>query len=234
MNRDFKIILILMGAGFVMITGLFAYENSDETIPTAGESEFQPEENAGLVESDIHLDLEKKIDSLSGKAFDPQSFSVLSTEIASHHQTGSYTEAIKRSLENRLLDTYSALVFKEAESFLLRETGNSERINDWLNQVEENGADDTTVSHYRDQIKWHNYYAYTLPARVHAFIQQGITNYTDEDYEKFKIEISDMPRLEQKYQTYKFTVVRKRLLYNLGEFYKTYYLPDYEPLYDNM
>ncbi len=233
MTRETKTILIVLISGIILVGGLFAYEvfaegaekteNSEET--TIATSETQ---------TAIHNDLEKKIDGLKNNAFNPQSYSILMTEIHSYYMTESFTESIKTSLENRLLDVYSEKVYAEADKFLTGRNQNSQEVQSLLSQIKENGGNQQKINYYQNQIKYYNYYSSTLPQKVSNFIRKGITNYSDEEYNILKDEVNNMPNLESKYKTGKFQQLKKNLIYNLGEFNMAYHIPTYQPEYENL
>src|SRR5690606_37582789 len=127
-------------------------------------------------ETAIHNDLEKKIDGLKNKSFNAQSYSILMTEIHSYYMTEAFTESIKTSLENRLLDVYSEKVFAEAEKFLIGRNQNIQEVQSLLSQIKENGGNQQKIDYYQNQINYYNYYSSTLPQKVSNFIRMGITN----------------------------------------------------------
>jgi hypothetical protein len=234
MSQDTKTIMIVLLSGVLLLGGLFAFENFQTHEIDESEPVEEIETPEATNENAINIQLEKKIDSLKLKEFNLEDYSLLMTEIHSNYVNEAYTASIKLSLENKLIDTFSDLIFKQADSFLLRENRNSHQVLDRLNFAEQNGAPTTKVNYFKRQIKWHSYYAYTLPAKVNNFISGGITNYSDEEYEDFKEEILEMPNLDKKYHTTKFENLRKELIHNLGEFNLAFYSPNYEPEYINL
>jgi len=148
--------------------------------------------------------------------------------------TEAFTESIKTSLENRLLDVYSEKVFAEAEKFLIGRNQNIQEVQSLLSQIKENGGNQQKIDYYQNQINYYNYYSSTLPQKVSNFIRMGITNYSDEEYNLLKDEVNNMPNLESKYKTGKFQQLKKTLIYNLGEFNMAYHIPTYKPEYENI
>lgn len=231
MKRETKIILIVLIIGIILVGGLFAYE----VLAEEGDSETNvevPIENT-TSQISVHNELEEKIDKLKSYAFDPQSYSILMTEINAYYTNGSYTESIKMSLENRLMEVYSQQVFSEAEKFLTGRNQNSQEVQNLLTQIKENGGNQQKISYYQNQINYYHYYSSTLPKKISSFISQGITNYSDEEYNRLKEEVNNMPNLEGKYKKGKFQQLKKVLIYNLGEFNMSYYIPTYQPEYEN-
>lgn len=233
MTRDLKTILIVIVSGIILVGGLFAYEvfavSAEKEEVAAEEPSASPE-----TETAIHNELEKKIDALKNNSFNPQSYSILMTEIHSYYMTDSFTESIKTSLENRLLDVYSEKVYVEAEKFLTGRNQNSPEVLSLLAQIKENGGNQQKINYYQNQINYYNYYSSTLPQKVSNFIRKGITNYTDEEYNMLKDEVNNMPNLESKYKNEKFQQLKKNLIYNLGEFNMAYHIPTYQPVYENI
>lgn len=233
MNRDTKAIIIIISVGILLVGGLFGYEHIQAEVITEIKPSNQ-EKSEGDLQDSINIELEMKIDSLKMAPLDQEDFTILMIEIHSNFMVDAYTGSIKTSLENRLIDTFSELIFKKTESFLIRGSSNSQQILAWLDFAEQNGATPSKVNYYKRQINWHNYYAYTLPAKVNNFISAGITNYSEEEYKDFKKEISEMPNLEKRFQTSRFSNLRGELLHNLGEFNGAFYSPNYEPEYINL
>ncbi len=233
MTRDLKTILIVIVSGIILVGGLFAYEVFAENTEVEEGGVDTDVVSSPTTEGTIHNDLEKKIDGLKNNAFNPQSYSILMTEIHSYYMNDSYTESIKISLENRLLEVYSQQVFTEAEKFLTGRKQNSQEIRSLLSQIKENGGDQQKINYYQNQVKYYHYYLSTLPQKVSEFIRKGITNYSDDEYLKFKEEVNNMPNLESKYKTGKFQQLKKVLIYNLGEFNMAYHIPTYQPEYEN-
>ncbi|MEP6262022.1 MAG: hypothetical protein ABJ092_10625 [Gillisia sp.] len=233
MTRDLKTILIVVVSGIILVGGLFAYEvfavSAEKEEVAAEEPSASPE-----TETAIHSDLEKKIDKLNSFAFNPQSYSILMTEIHSYYMTESFTESIKTSLENRLLEVYSKQVFTEAEKFLSGRSQSSQEVQNLLSQLKENGGNQQKINYYQNQINYYNYYSSTLPQKVSNFIRKGITNYTDEEYNMLKDEVNNMSNLENKYKTGKFQQLKKTMIYNLGEFNMAYHIPTYQAVYENI
>lgn len=232
MSREIKTIVIVLLGGILMVGGLFAYEVvGKESISQGNEEENEEPEN--MESSTVHNELEKEIDGLKNYNFNPQSYSILMTKIHAHYTSGSYTESIKISLENRLLDVYSQMVYTEAEKFLIGRTQNSTEILGLLGQIKQNGGDLKNISNYENQIKYYHYYSSSLPQKVSEFIRKGITNYSEEEYHQFKEEVNNMPNLDDKYKTEKFQNIKNVLIYNLGEFNMAYHIPTYQPEYQN-
>lgn len=231
MTREAKTILIVLLSGFLVVGGLFAYEVLAEEGPET--DQVAVPEISGT-ETSIHKEIEQKIDALKNKPFNPQSYSIFMTEINSYYTNGSYTESIKISLENRLLDVYSQQVYAEAEKFLTGRTANSAAVKSLLAQVKQNGGNTQKISYYENQIRYYHYYSFSLPQKVSKFISKGITNYSDEEYLQFKEEVNNMANLEGKYKTAKFQNIKSALIYNLGEFNMAYHIPTYKPEYQNL
>lgn len=230
MKRETKTILIVLFSGILLVGGLFAYEFlAEEEI----KSELA-EETVTDSESSIHKQLEKKIDGLKNSAFNPQSYSILMTEIHAYYMMESFTQSIKTSLENRLLDVYSQQVYAEAEKFLTGRTSNSNEVQSLLAQIKLNGGNSSKINYYERQIRYFNYYSTSLPQKVSAFIRKGITNYTEEEYNQYKAEVSNMPNLDEKYKSVKFHKIKTDLIHNLEEFTLAYNIPTYKPEYQNL
>ncbi len=231
MTREAKTILIVLLSGILVVGGLFAYEVLAEEGPETDQVEVA---EISTTETSIHNDLEKKIDGLKNAAFNPQSYSILMTEIHAYFVNDAYTQSIKTSLENRLLDVYSQQVYTEAEKFLTGRTANGAEVQSLLVHLKQNGGNTQKISYYENQIRYYHYYSSSLPQKVYEFIRKGITNYSDEEYLQFKEEVNNMPNLEDKYKTAKFQNIKSALIYNLGEFNMAYHIPTYKPEYQNL
>src|SRR5690606_25410643 len=153
---------------------LFAYEVFEESAEREEETE-EATITTPETQTEIHNELEKKIDRLNDFAFKPESYSILMTEIHSYYMADSFTESIKISLENRLLDVYSQQVFTEAEKFLTGRNQNSQEVQKLLSQIKENGGNQQKINYYQNQINYYNYYSSALPQKVSSFIRLGIT-----------------------------------------------------------
>jgi hypothetical protein len=108
--------------------------------------------------------------------------------------------------------------------FLTRNVGTSQEVLSWLNQLQRITSRNSKIDTYRNQIKWYNYYATTLPNKVDAFIAPGITNYEDNLYEKLKNEVQTMPNFDPSYKnSSKFSSIRNNLISKLERFNSAYY-----------
>lgn len=163
--------------------------------------------------------LETKIDDLKKQHFNPDSYSTLLTEIDGSYQQELITGSAKSYLVMKLTNEFSDLVYKQAELFLKQDVGKSDEINSWLNQLEKITAGNSKINNYRNQIKWYNYYASTLPAKVDAFIESGISNYQKSTYQSLKQELQDMPQFEAAYKNRsKFNMIRMKYKDKLADF----------------
>jgi len=165
--------------------------------------------------------LETKIDDLKKQHFNPDMYSTLLTEIDGSYQQALITGSAKSYLLMKLTNEYSDLVYKQAELFLKQDVGKSDEINGWLNQLENINGGNTKINNYRNQIKWYNYYASTLPAKVDAFIGSGINKYQKSIYQSLKQELQDMPKFDYKNRS-KFEMIRKIYISKLEYFDAAY------------
>lgn len=230
MTREIKTILIVLISGIILVGGLFAFEVLAEEDTKSDEGNVPEPISVG---ASTHKEIEDKIDALKRDAFNPQSYSIMMTEINAYYISGAFTESIKTSLENRLMVVYSEMIFTETEKFLIGRNQNSTEVQLLLAQIKQNGGNNERINYYQNQIKSYHYYSSTLPQKVSEFIRKGITNYSDDEYLKFKEEVNNMPNLESKYKTGKFQQLKKVLIYNLGEFNMAYHIPTYQPEYEN-
>jgi hypothetical protein len=163
--------------------------------------------------------LETKIDALKKQHFNPDMYSTLLTEIDGSYQQELITGSAKSFLLMKLTNEYSDLVYKQAELFLKQDVGKSDEINGWLNQLEKINGGNSKINNYRNQIKWYNYYSLTLPSKVDAFIEPGISNYQKSTYQSLKQELQDMPQFEPAYKNRsKFEMIRRKCKDKLADF----------------
>ncbi|MEI6312722.1 MAG: hypothetical protein WCP57_10725 [Bacteroidota bacterium] len=167
--------------------------------------------------------LETKIDALKKQHFNPDMYSTILTEIDGSYQQELITGSAKSFLLMKLTNEYSDLVYKQAELFLMHDVGKSNEINGWLSQLEKINGGNPKINIYRNQIKWYNYYASTLPTKVETFIESGISKYQKSTYESLKKELQDMPQFEPKYKNRsKFNKIKEVSINKLAKFDAAY------------
>ena len=168
--------------------------------------------------------LETKIEDLKKQNFDPNSYNTIVTGINSSFEQDLITGSAKSNLVSKLTTVYSDLVYKQCDFFLTNNIGNSQEVSSWLNQLEKITSGNSKIDTYRNQIKWYNYYATTLPNKVDEFITPGITNYEEDLYQKLKQEVQTMPNLNPSYKNGgKFNGIRANLTSQLENFNAAFY-----------
>jgi len=203
---------LIMGV-LIIITLVFLESNDVESVEIVNE---QAETN--------YKELEAKIESLKNQKFDATSYSTLVTAIDASYKQDLITGSVKTNLESKLSTIYSDLIYNQCESFLLGNDNSSAEVLKWLTHLEKITSKNDKIVHYRNQIKWYNYYVTTLPNLVSNFITPGIINYDEDIYQKIINEVQSMPNLDTKYKNRpKFNAIKVKLMARLQDFNTQFY-----------
>jgi hypothetical protein len=214
MTEQFKSLVFLAGTlilGVLIISVLLFVESNDvegvEIVNEQANSNFKV--------------LETKIEDLNKQNFNPNDYNTLATEIDASYQQELITGSAKSNLVTKLTSVYSDLVYKQTELFLISDVGTSKEVLTWLNQLERIISKNQKIDTYRNQIKWYNYYATTLPSKVNAFIARG---YDENKYQRLKQEVQTMPNFDSPYKNRsKFNSIRYNLTSKLQIFNADFY-----------
>ena len=215
-NRSFVFLVITLFIGIFLIGGMLFFETStpEGVNGPNGDPDGGPE----------FKKIENKINELKSKNFDPSCFNTIKIEIDSYYDLGIFQSSSKSYLTTKLTSGYSDLVYKQCEFFLSNNIGTSQEVSSWLNQLEQITSSNSKIDNYKNQIKWYNYYATTLPNAVDAFIAPGITNYEENLYTKLKQEVQTMPNFDPSYKnSSKFNGIRTNLTSKLESFNTAFY-----------
>jgi hypothetical protein len=171
--------------------------------------------------------LEQKIEDLKNQNFNPTSYNTLATAIDASYQQDLITGSAKTNLVSKLTTVYSDLIHNQCESFLSGSNSNGQEVLNWLSHLEKISSRNSKITYYKDQIKWYNYYATSLPSKVSSFIAPGITNYDETIYQKLSNEVNTMPNLQEKYRNKsKFKSIKTNLISRLQTFNTQFYISD--------
>jgi hypothetical protein len=169
--------------------------------------------------------LEKKIEDLKNQKFNPTSYNTLATAIDASYQQDLITGSAKTNLVSKLTSVYSDLIYNQCESFLSGSNSNGQEVLNWLSHLEKITSRNSKITYYKDQIKWYNYYATSLPSKVSNFIAPGITNFDEAIYQKLSNEVNTMPNLQDKYRNKsKFKSIKTNLISRLQTFNTQFYI----------
>lgn len=213
-DNNFKVLGIIILLGGLIIGGLMFVENSDV------DSNVIVDEKANT----NYKELENKILALKNSNFDPSSYNTIATEINSSSERELITLSAKTNLMTNLSQVYSELVLSRCEFYLTNNIGDSNEINNWLQQLENITAKNSKIDFYRTQIKSMNYYLTELPNKIDNFIDTGIYNFNEDTYKNYKSELQTFSRLNTKYKNNKkLSIIRDNYTTKLENFYSQYY-----------
>ena len=213
-DNNFKILGIIILLGALIIGGLMFVENSDV------DSNVIVDEKANT----NYKELENKILALKNNNFDPSSYNTIATEINSSSERELITLSAKTNLMTNLSQVYSDLVLSRCEFYLTNNIGDSNEINNWLQQLENITSKNSKIDFYRTQIKSMNYYLTELPNKIDNFIDSGIYNFNEDTYKNYKAELQSFPKLNTKYKNNKkLSYIKSDYTTKLENFYSQYY-----------
>lgn len=171
-----------------------------------------------------YKELEQRIDNLKNEKFIPTIYNTLASEIEESNRQDLITSSAKTNLITKLAAVYSDLVYNQCEIFLTGTNSDSKDVVNWLKQLENITSNNAKIDYYRNQIKWYNYYATSLPNKVSSFISPGITNYEEDKYISLTNEVKAMSNLDIKYRNKpKFNSIKVNLITRLQNFNTQFY-----------
>ena len=142
------------------------------------------------------------------KNVSPQTYNNLRIEIVGYYEQGDITEALQKSLLNKLKDIYVQKSTTEAKSLLAKDPLDEVKINSFINHWGVIGAYSSDINEVKAAVKWYSYYVHTLPQKINALVHSNLTDIDDINntpYSSYNKEVKEISNSRFKY----FNIVKK-------------------------
>lgn len=210
-SRGAKILAGALGLGVLIIGATQMIGNTNkvktELVSTVSEG------------TTLFNELTSKVDSLKTGSLDVPRFNTLEVSVDSYFEQKLITDQAANSLKTSINRIFALRVYAYCEAFLKGRNGNAPECIQLLNNLQGKIGANNQILMYRTQIKWFQYYSTTLPNKVNTFVKSGIGNYTDEEYQRLKDEVQNMPGLSPIYKnSNRFKTINSKLIKDLYQF----------------
>lgn len=213
-NRSFKFLALLFLVGTLGI-GVMTLLEPDNFLTIT-----EPEPTI-----DCFKELQKEITTFENKTnWKLEDYKIAEVSITTSAKTDCISGTTKGNLLTTLNNVLERKTFQRCEAYLSsRKIDNPSELKELLKTLLNVVGSNNKINFYITQIDKYNYYEKVLPSKVNRFVSDPI-NYTDKDYDKYKIEVENMPGFENKYKVHsKFINISKNLKGKLDKFNVDFY-----------
>ena len=212
MNRGAKILIVALAIG-ILIIGV------SQMIPYSSSLNNNKPTNNSNKEINYFNELTAKAELLRSGPLDPIRFNSLDAAIDSYLEQQLITDAAAVSLKSSINKIFTGRVYRQCDYFLKGLHGTTMENVHLLNLLQTRIGPNQSITNFRSQISWYQYYSVVLPKKVNTFIEAGISNYTEEEYQLLKNQVQNMPGLSSAYsRSSKFKSINASIMKKLFQF----------------